>query len=181
MGKIPDSHGHDKAVRFKKYGYKMIAECENGPNESVKQSTAVFISQVKKVAENNPAKRTLTKEKHEKDMLNRTAQGNKKYDFRGDKYSVDGMVDTRFSARKVMITGWQMRDLDGTGDRTPVLLSATMVYGKLGILWPYGPDSKIEDGVKYCHNMTNNADSGFCTLRKFIDCGLRIDSLKLLA
>lgn len=118
------SHGHDKAVRFAAYGYTVVEEGESGPSEAMKKSMALFISQVKEVAANNPAKLVLNENMHDEKMSKAAAQGEATYPFKGDKYSIDGIVTTPSRARKVLRTGWQMRQQDGAEDRTPVLLSA---------------------------------------------------------
>jgi hypothetical protein len=102
----------------------VIGEGESEPSESAKKSMALFFSQLKEIAKSNPAKRTLNKEQHEEKMKINAAKGDPTFPFRGDKYSIDGLVTTPSGDRKVVRTGWQMRDIDGTEEKAPVLLSA---------------------------------------------------------
>ena len=88
------------------------------------RSIKLLSDQAKEVLRSNPAKKTYDKEKHEKSMALRASRGETTYDFKGDKYSVDGVITTPSGARKVLRTGWQMRTLEGSSEEAPLLLSA---------------------------------------------------------
>ena len=123
--KRPDaSHGHDKAVRFQTYGYAVVKEGMSGPDDEARKFMTLLTSQIKEVALNNPAKKTLDRNKHEEAMVQLVRAGKNPYPFPGDLYSISGTITTPSGARKVLKTGWKVPDAAISGTEIPILLSA---------------------------------------------------------